>query len=605
MTNTDQYTETVDTVETAKDNTPTFEQLNLKPEILEALNGLGYVTPSPIQEKIIPFMLKGRDVLGQAQTGTGKTAAFALPILNNLDQSLMAPQVLVLAPTRELAMQVAEAFKSYSKFMKKVKILPIYGGQDFGPQLKQLKAGAQIIVGTPGRMMDHIRRGTLKSDHIEQLVLDEADEMLRMGFIDDIQWIMDQLPETRQTALLSATMPRQIQKIAQQYLIEPEEVKIKVKTTTGDSINQRYFYCNRGQKFDALIQILESEQTDATIIFVRTKANTTEVSDRLQQRGFKSSPLNGDIAQNQREQVIKRIKNSQIDIIVATDVAARGLDVDRITHVINYDVPFDAESYVHRIGRTGRAGRTGDAILFIEPREKRFLNTIERVTNKVVEEMFLPTAEELTVIRTQQFKDSIQKQLNLLEEDEFTFFLELVDDFLENSDVEIEHLVAALVRMAQEKKPLMVKHQPVIKRPSDKGRNDRKRNDRKSGRGRDRKRSNDASLKSYRIEVGSDHNVAAKNILGAVCNEGNIDSKDVGSIDIRDKHTIIDLPADLNKDTLTLLTKANLNGQKFNITVSKSSSRGNGNQRGNSAPAKRRARKRKSNSAGRRPKRAD
>ncbi|MDH5370509.1 MAG: DEAD/DEAH box helicase, partial [Gammaproteobacteria bacterium] len=389
------------------DTLPPFSELGLSAPVLEALDTIGYETPSPIQAEMIPFVMAGRDVLGQAQTGTGKTAAFALPILSKIDLKVKTPQVLVLAPTRELAIQVAEAFQKYAAKMKGFHVLPIYGGQDARGQIRQLDRGVHVVVGTPGRVMDLIRRKSLKLDVLKTLVLDEADEMLRMGFIDDVEWIMEQIPEERQIALFSATMPTQIHKITQRYLNNPKEITIKVKTTTASTIKQRYWMVSGHHKLDALTRILEAEPFDAMIIFVRTKNATTELAEKLEARGYSSAAINGDIAQNQREKTVDNLKKKKIDILIATDVAARGLDVPRISHVVNYDVPYDTEAYVHRIGRTGRAGRTGDAILFVAPREKRMLQQIERATKQKIEMLEMPSTEMINNKRIARFTQNI------------------------------------------------------------------------------------------------------------------------------------------------------------------------------------------------------
>ncbi|MCY4178159.1 MAG: DEAD/DEAH box helicase, partial [Endozoicomonadaceae bacterium] len=408
-----------DEISTSKAN---FNSLNLAAPILETLEHIGYKTPSPIQAAIIPKILSGRDVVGQAQTGTGKTAAFALPLLSRINcENRDHPQILVLTPTRELAIQVAEAFNRYAAKLKNFQVLPVYGGQNYSHQLKQLKKGVQVVVGTPGRVMDHMNRGTLVLDNLSCLVLDEADEMLRMGFIEDVEWILQKTPENHQTALLSATMPKEIRKIAKKYLNEPEEITIKAKTVTADSICQRYWMGSSNQKFDALTRILEHESFDGAIVFVRTKKDTTELAEKLNSCGYAVAPLSGEIMQLQRERTINRLKKGQINIIVATDVAARGLDVDRITHVINYDIPHDPEAYTHRIGRTGRAGRHGSAISFITPGEKRLLRSIEQMTKKLIEPMPLPATEELNNQRIQKFKQKITQAL----ESDTEFFMKI------------------------------------------------------------------------------------------------------------------------------------------------------------------------------------
>ncbi|MEO1899749.1 MAG: DEAD/DEAH box helicase, partial [Methylococcales bacterium] len=434
-----------------------FNDLALSEPVLKAIENAGYETPSPIQAEIIPFMLEGRDVLGQAQTGTGKTAAFALPILSRIDLKKKDPQVLVLAPTRELAIQVAEAFQGYASECKGFHVLPIYGGQEYGIQLKQLRRGAHVIVGTPGRVMDHMRKGTLKLNQLNTLVLDEADEMLRMGFIDDVEWVLEQLPQKKQIALFSATMPSVIRKIAQKYLHNPEQVTIKVKTATADNIRQRYWLVSGVHKLDALTRILEAEDFDGMIIFVRTKTATIELAEKLEARGHSTSAINGDMSQQLRERAINHLKQGKLDILIATDVAARGLDVDRITHVVNYDIPYDTESYIHRIGRTGRAGRSGDAILFVSPRERRLLSNIERATKKKVEQMQLPSTEYINNARISRFK---QRITDTLAADELSFFTQLVEQYQSEHDVPAVDIAAALAKMSQGSTPLLLKEIP-------------------------------------------------------------------------------------------------------------------------------------------------
>ena len=409
-----------------------FNQLALPKPILKALDDVGYETPSPIQAQTVPLLLEGRDVVGQAQTGIGKTAAFALPILSNLDLKQKQPQVLVLTPTRELAIQVAEAFQKYATHLKGFHVLPIYGGQEFRTQIRALERGVHVAVGTPGRVMDHMRRGNLKLDKLRTLVLDEADEMLRMGFIDDVEWILEQTPKSRQIALFSATMPQQIRRIATRYLNNPEEVTIKVRKATAELIRQRFWPVSGLHKLDALTRILEAEPFDAMLVFVRTKTATVELSEKLEARGYASTPLNGDIPQKQRERAIENLRRGKLDILVATDVAARGLDVDRISHVINYDIPYDTEAYVHRIGRTGRAGRQGDAILFVAPREKRLLGAIEKATSKEIEMMELPSTELINDKRIARFK---QRITDALASDKSALFYQLVEQYQQEHDV--------------------------------------------------------------------------------------------------------------------------------------------------------------------------
>jgi ATP-dependent RNA helicase DeaD len=431
-----------------------FRDLSLSEPILRALTDVGYETPSPIQAATIPALLTGQDVLGQAQTGTGKTAAFALPLLSNLAMAQRAPQALILVPTRELAIQVAEAFARYAAHLEGFRVLPIYGGQSYQPQLQALKRGVHVIVGTPGRVMDHMKRGTLDLSELRYLVLDEADEMLRMGFIDDVEWVLEQIPAERQIALFSATMPTAVRRIAQKYLRSPAEVTIKSKTTTATNIRQRYWVVSGGaNKLEALTRILEAEPFDAMLIFMRTKQSTVELAERLAARGFAADALNGDIAQAHRERTIARLKSGQLDIVVATDVAARGLDVDRISHVVNFDVPYDSESYVHRIGRTGRAGRSGEAILFLAPRERNMLRTIERATRQPIDRMELPTIADVNEQRRTRFNDRITAALA---SGEATRYQGLIERYESEHNVPTIEIAAALASLLQGKAPLFL-----------------------------------------------------------------------------------------------------------------------------------------------------
>nr|MBX2849976.1 DEAD/DEAH box helicase [Acidiferrobacterales bacterium] len=435
-----------------------FTDLGLSDDLLKSITEQGYERPSPIQAEAIPPLLEGRDLLGQAQTGTGKTAAFALPLLGQVDASKKVPQLLILAPTRELAIQVAEACQQYAKHLKGINVLPIYGGQSYSIQLKQLKRGTQVIVGTPGRVMDHMRRKTLSLDNLNALVLDEADEMLRMGFIDDVKWVLEQSPPDRQIALFSATMPREVKKVADQHLQNPVHIKIASKTATAASISQRYWIVRGTNKLDAITRILESEETDGVIVFVRTKNATVELADRLAARGFRSEALNGDVVQATREKIVDRLKKGKLDILVATDVVARGLDVERISHVINYDIPHDTESYIHRIGRTGRAGRAGKAILFIAPREKRMLGSIERATKQKIEPMDLPTVQDINQTRTQRFKDKISSAIN---DENLDFFSQLVAELQQEKEVSSEQIAAAAAFLAQGETPLILDEKAI------------------------------------------------------------------------------------------------------------------------------------------------
>ena len=554
-------------------NTATaFDQLALSKPIFKILDEVGYENPSPIQAETIPLLLEGRDVLGQAQTGTGKTAAFALPILSRLDLKQKDPQVMVLAPTRELAIQVAEAFQKYATHMKGFHVLPIYGGQDYRGQIRALERGVHVVVGTPGRVMDHMRRGTLKLNKLSTLVLDEADEMLRMGFIDDVEWILEQTPSHRQIALFSATMPQQIRRIATKHLNDPAQITIKVKTATADTIRQRFWPVSGLHKLDALTRILEAEQFNAMIIFVRTKIATTELSEKLEARGYAAAPLNGDIQQNQRERTIDNLKNGKLDILVATDVAARGLDVKRISHVVNYDIPYDTEAYIHRIGRTGRAGREGDAILFVAPREKRLLGAIEKATRKKIELMELPSTELINDKRIAQFK---QRITDTLAAEDFAFYAKLVEQYQQEHNVPAEEIAAALAKLLQGDTPFLLQHKPPQKAdkswkkdegPRDKkhGRKDRDRPSTKDSHSRDSRP--EAGMDRFRVAVGHDHNVKPGNIVGAIANEAGIDSKEIGRINIHDSYSLIDLPEGMPKDIFNTLKKVRVSGHPLLIT---------------------------------------
>ena len=544
-----------------------FTDLALSAEVLMSLKDVGYEKPSPIQAQIIPHILNGYDVLGQAQTGTGKTAAFALPILSRINAKNKSPQVLVLAPTRELAIQVSEAFQKYANYIKGVNVLPIYGGQDYSQQLRALKRGVQIVVGTPGRVMDHMRRGTLKVNSLECLVLDEADEMLRMGFIDDVEWVLDQINESCQIALFSATMPKDIKRIAQNYLNNPEEVIIKAKTATASTITQRCWMVSGVHKLDALTRILEVETFDAIIIFVRTKNSTVELADKLQARGYAASALNGDMAQKSREYAIEQLKSGKLDIIIATDVAARGLDVERISHVINYDIPYDTEAYVHRIGRTGRAGRTGDAILFVAPRERRMLTSIERATKQKIKMMDLPSAKEVNQKRIVDFKDKITNSINH-EDKGFQIFSKIITEYHEEFDIPLIDIASAIARIAQGDTNFFVPNKEVKPyRETDQNNRDNhnnRRSDNYKSRRRHSSKSSDADKERFCLDVGHAHGVAPGNIVGAVANEINISSSKIGRIDIQETCTYVDLPNDLSSNDLNTLKKIRISGQKIN-----------------------------------------
>jgi len=551
----------------------TFQQLALSEPILKALNDVGYETPSPIQAETIPLLLSGRDVLGQAQTGTGKTAAFALPALSNIDVNQRDPQILVLAPTRELAIQVAEAFHKYAKHIKGFNVLPIYGGQEYGGQIRSLKRGVHAVVGTPGRVMDHIRKGTLNLDGLKTLVLDEADEMLRMGFIDDVEWILEQTPKTRQIALFSATMPTQVRRIATAHLTNPAEITIKMKTATANLIRQRFWPVSGMHKLDALTRILEAETFDGMIIFVRTRIATVEVAEKLSARGFAASALNGDIPQAQRERTVDQLKKGKLDILVATDVAARGLDVERISHVVNYDIPHDTEAYIHRIGRTGRAGREGDAILFVAPRERRMLNAIERATSKKIELMELPSTELINDKRIAQFKQAIA---DTLATEDLGLFKHLVEQYQNEHNVPAIEIASALAKLVQGDSPLLLQHKPVPRADKaweSRGNDQPRTRDRGKGSERSERPQRprkdappEKGMQRFRIEVGHIHKVMPGNIVGAIANEANIDAQNIGRINIFDDHSTIDLPADMPEDIYAGLKKVWVAGQTLNIS---------------------------------------
>ncbi|MFC3094301.1 DEAD/DEAH box helicase [Alteromonas sediminis] len=547
----------------------TFADLGLNDNLLKALEKVGYEKPSPIQAQSIPLLLEGHDLLGQAQTGTGKTAAFALPMLNNLDIEANYTQCLVLAPTRELAIQVAEAFQTYASFSKAIRVLPIYGGQSYSNQIRQLKRGVHVVVGTPGRIIDHIDKGTLKLDQLKFMVLDEADEMLRMGFIDDVEKILAQTPEQKQTALFSATMPEPIRKITKRYLHDPKQVKIASKVSTASTIRQRYCQVNAHHKLEALTRIMEVEPFDAMIIFVRTKTATQELADKLSARGYDVEPLNGDIPQQNRERTVEKLKAGKIDILVATDVVARGLDVERISHVVNFDIPYDTESYVHRIGRTGRAGREGDAILFISHREKRLLNTIERTTKQTIAPMPIPTINELNETRLSKFKQAV---IEATSSDALEGLMPIVEMLQQESEASPETIMAALITLAQGDEPLLLKESDRPNLDARPPRNDRNERGDKRERGgkrseqRDRRpKATEAGMQRYRIEVGHNHRVKPGNIVGAIANEANIDSKHIGQISIFDNFSTVDLPEGMPRETQDVLKNARVAGQRLNI----------------------------------------
>jgi len=591
-----------------------FRDLALSEPVLRALIDVGYESPSPIQAATIPVLLSGADMLGQAQTGTGKTAAFALPALTRIDLSKHEPQVLVLVPTRELALQVAEAFLKYAAHLKGFHVLPIYGGQSYQPQLNALRRGVHVVVGTPGRIIDHMNRGTLKLTGLTLLVLDEADEMLRMGFVDAVESILEQTPPQRQVALFSATMPAQIRRIAAKHLRSPVEVTIKSKTSTATNIRQRYWTVSGMHKLDALTRILEAETFDGMLVFTRTKQSTVELAEKLEARGFAAAPLNGDIPQPQRERTVARLKAGQIDIVVATDVAARGLDVERIGHVVNYDVPYDTESYVHRIGRTGRAGRKGEAILFIAPRERNMLRAIERATRQVIEPMNLPTVDAVNTLRIAKFKQRITEIIAKGEADALRPILEQLEV---ETGLPLIDIAAALATLSQGATPLLLTGKSERPAQADypgermrDGRNERASAPERS-RSRDsapafekpatfekpaafdkpaatekartahspaeapadsspprktRAKSAGSPMETFRIEVGSVHGIKPGNIVGAIANEAGIEGVHIGRVDIREEYSFVDLPEGMPKQIFKQLQKVRVVGRELRIS---------------------------------------
>jgi ATP-dependent RNA helicase DeaD len=555
-----------------------FASLGLPGPIMAAVSEVGYETPSPIQAEAIPLLLSGRDLLGQAQTGTGKTAAFALPLLARIDASANYPQLLVLAPTRELALQVAEAMQTYARFLPGFHVLPIYGGQGMGMQLSQLRRGVQVVVGTPGRVMDHIRRGTLDISRLQALVLDEADEMLRMGFIDDVEWILQHTPPKRQIALFSATMPNEIRKVAERHLNDPQHVKIASKTTTAENIRQRYWAIGGLHKLDALTRILENETFDGVIIFVRTKTQTVELAEKLSARGFSVEALNGDVAQVQRERTVERLRDGKLDILVATDVAARGLDVRRVTHVINYDIPHDTESYVHRIGRTGRAGAAGEAILFVAPRERRMLRMIEKATGHPIESMDLPSVKDINSKRTERFKTRVRETIA---DENISLYYRLVSELEQEDDLDALQIAAALAKLAQGDVPLLldpkVESQSPARREFAPGGGERERKPARPESQRQHpqkvvetkalplKGLPDVEMERFRVAVGYQHGVKPGNIVGAIANEADLEAKYIGHIEIFDDFTTVDLPAGMPDETMRDLRNTWVCQQKLAI----------------------------------------
>jgi ATP-dependent RNA helicase DeaD len=584
------------------DGSPSFSDLALSEPVLRALADVGYESPSPIQAQTIPLFLAGRDLLGQAQTGTGKTAAFALPALTKIDLTRHEPQVLVLVPTRELALQVSEAFLRYAAHLKGFHVLPIYGGQSYQPQLNALRRGVHVVVGTPGRVIDHMNRGTLKLSGLTLLVLDEADEMLRMGFVDAVESILEQTPPQRQVALFSATLPAPIRRIAAKHLRNPAEITIKSKTTTATNIRQRYWVVSGMHKLDALTRILEAETFDGMLVFTRTKQSTVELAEKLEARGFAAAPLNGDIPQAQRERTVARLKAGQVDILVATDVAARGLDVERIGHVVNYDVPYDTESYVHRIGRTGRAGRNGEAILFIAPRERNMLRAIERATRQTIEPMNLPSVDAVNSLRISKFKQRVSETVA---KGEGGLYRPVLEQLEAETGLPLIDIAAALASLSQGATPLLLAPQPKRaeshappereraardrpghersrrdtpdtrndsdrQRPSERAKpseREREREERPSSRDEaPRRKSGPAQMETFRLEVGSVHGIKPANIVGAIANESGIEGVHIGRVDIREDHSYVDLPEGMPKQVFKDLQKVRVAGRELRLS---------------------------------------
>ncbi|PZE56311.1 ATP-dependent RNA helicase [Curtobacterium sp. MCPF17_047] len=546
----------------------TFADLGLSEPVLKAVKDIGYETPSAIQAATIPILLEGRDVVGLAQTGTGKTAAFALPVLSRMESGAKLPQALVLSPTRELALQVCEAFEQYASHMKNVHVLPVYGGQAYGVQLSALRRGVDVVVGTPGRIMDHIAKGTLDLSELKYLVLDEADEMLKMGFAEDVETILAETPDTKQVALFSATMPAQIRRISKQYLNDPAEITVKAKTTTSANTTQRYLVVSYPQKVDALTRILEVEDFEGMIIFVRTKSETETLAEKLRARGYAAAAISGDVAQAQRERTVNQLKSGKLDILVATDVAARGLDVDRITHVVNFDIPIDTESYVHRIGRTGRAGRSGAAISFVTPRERRLLTAIEKATRQPLTQMQLPSVEDVNSTRLTRFDDAITAALE--QQTRVSAFRDIIAHYVEHHDVPESDVAAALAVVAQGDTPLLLdpaddRARQQIERDERRSRDDRPARDGDRERDGGDRRRRSVPMTAYRIEVGRRHRVEPRQIVGALANEGGLRRDDFGAIQIRPDFSVVELPSDMGSDVLDRLRDTRISGKLIEI----------------------------------------
>ena len=554
-------------IQAETDTRVSFDQMSLAEPILKAVRKAGYETPSPIQERSIPPLLEGKDLLGVAQTGTGKTAAFSLPLLSRLDESVKGAQILVLAPTRELALQVAEAMEGFAENLPRLRVVAVYGGTGYGEQIREFKRGTQVVVGTPGRVMDHIEKGYLKLNNLQALVLDEADEMLSMGFIDDIEWILEHTPKERQTALFSATMPKPIRKLAEKHLRQPEEVTIKVKAENSPNIRQRFIKVRQHEKREMLTRLLEIEKFEAMLIFARTKNATMEIAEKLQGKGYPAEPLNGDMPQNLREKTVDRLKRGKISVLVATDVAARGLDVDRISHVLNYDAPFDLESYTHRIGRTGRAGREGDAIIFITNKEMRMLNAIERTLKVPCDQYVFPTLEEMNERKEEEFFTKIEQGMK----GDLDDYRKALQRYLEESGKDTLEVAAALAFLEAGKKALRYENMPTssTRKPRREDRQDRDQPNRRDSSRRGDRSERDDNLQSYRLEVGEYHGAQKGDIVGAIANEVGLDPQNMGKIRMFKDHTFIDLPKDMPKEIFDALKTVWVQGHQMNISVDK------------------------------------
>ncbi len=538
---------------------PAFADFALSEQVLQALEDVGYRTPTPIQAQTIPVMLEGHDLLGQAQTGTGKTAAFALPLLSQLNLKQRVPQVLVLTPTRELALQVTESFGRYGSHMKKLAVLAVYGGQDYRVQLKQLKLGVHVVVGTPGRVMDHIRRGKLDLSALRGVVLDEADEMLRMGFIDDVEWILGHVPDEAQMALFSATLPGPIRDIARRHLIDPEEITIEQETVVVEAIAQRYWMVREDLKLEVLCRLLETEAVEGMIVFAKTRDTTVELARALKQRGCECEALNGDILQENREKIVQRFRQGKFDILVATDVAARGLDVDRISHVINYDMPLDSEAYIHRIGRTGRAGRTGQAISLVTPRQRHLLDMVERATGQKIEKMNLPSVAKVNEHRIARFKNRIT---HTLDTQDLALFKDLIGQMQTERNLDPLDIAAALAHLAQGKTPLLLAQDLPEAKPN----KDKRDKPAKDSQERIKHRRLPAGMERFRIEVGRQHQVRITDIIKVLSREAGMDAEFIGQIDLYDDFTLVDMPAGMPREIFKAIKKAQVAGQTLRIT---------------------------------------